>query len=119
VQSQGDRREAHRLMRAAADLEDAGAKNPLLESRLYPMRELLADLLREQGDPGAALTEYEAVLKATPNRLRAYYGAAKSAEAIGERKKAAAYFQSLGKLTRDADSERAELAELKRVLINQ
>ena len=56
VQAQGSRREAHKLMRAAADLEDASAKNTVLESRIYPMRELLADLLREQGDPGAALT---------------------------------------------------------------
>jgi len=119
AQAQGYRREAHKMMRAAADLEDASAKNTVLESRVYPMRELLADLLREQGDPGAALTEYEAVLKATPNRLRAYYGAAKSAEAIGEKKKATAYFQLLGKLTQDAESERAELAELKKVLINQ
>jgi tetratricopeptide (TPR) repeat protein len=83
------------------------------------MRELLADLLREQGDPGAALTEYEAVLKATPNRLRTYYGAAKAAEAIGEKKKAAAYFQLLGKLTQDAESERPELAELKKALVNR
>jgi len=106
-------------MRAAADLESAGAKNTVLESRIYPLRELLGDLLREQGDPGAALTEYEAVLKATPNRLRAYYGAAKAAEAIGEKKKATGYFQLLGKLTQDADSARQELAELKKVLINQ
>ncbi len=113
VQAQGNRREAHKLMRAAADLEDASAKNPVLESRVYPMRELLGDLLREQGDPGAALTEYEVVLKATPNRLRAYYGAAKSAEAIGEKKKAAAYFAQLAKLTQDADSDRPELVELK------
>jgi tetratricopeptide (TPR) repeat protein len=113
VQAQGNRREAHKLMRAAADLEDTSAKNPVLESRVYPLRELLADLLREQGDPGAALTEYEAVLKATPNRLRAYYGAAKAAEAIGEKKKAAAYFAQLAKLTQDAQSDRPELAELK------
>jgi tetratricopeptide (TPR) repeat protein len=119
VQAQGNRREAHKLARAAADLEDSSAKNTLLESRVYPMRELLADLLREQGDPGAALTEYEAVLKATPNRLRTYYGAAKAAEAIGEKKKAAAYFQLLGKLTQDAESERPELAELKKVLANR
>ena len=76
-------------MRAAADFEDAVAKNPVLESRLYPMRELLGDLLREQGDPGASLAEYDAVMKTMPNRLRTYYGAAKAAEAIGERKKAA------------------------------
>jgi len=113
AQAQGRRRDAHKLMRAAADMEDASAKNVLLESRLYPMRELLGDLLREQGDPGAALTEYDAVQKIAPNRLRTYYGAAKSAEAIGERKKAAAYFAQLAKLTQNATSERAELAEMK------
>ena len=113
AQAQGKRREAHKLMRAAADLEDAIARNILLENRLYPLRELLAELLREQGDPGAALTEYDAVLKTVPNRLRAYYGAAKSAEAIGERKKAAAYFAQLAKLTQDADGDRPELVELK------
>jgi tetratricopeptide (TPR) repeat protein len=113
AQAQGKRREAHKLMRAAADLEDASARNTLLENRLYPMRELLGDLLREQGDPGAALTEYDAVLKTVPNRLRSYYGAAKSAEAIGEKKKAAMFFAQLAKLTQDADGARPELIELK------
>ena len=113
AQGQGSRREAHKMMRAAADLEDAIAKNTVLESRLYPMRELLGDLLREQGDPGAALTEYDAVSKTMPNRLRTYYGAAKSAEAIGERKKAAMYFTALSKLTKDADGDRPELREMK------
>jgi hypothetical protein len=113
AQAEGGRREAHKLMRAAADLDDASAKTTLLENRLYPMRELLADLLREQGDPGAALTEYDAAQKIAPNRLRGYYGAAKSAEAIGERKKAAAYFAQLAKLTQDTTSSRAELVELR------
>jgi hypothetical protein len=113
AQAQGSRREAHKLMRAAADLEDSIARNILLENRVYPLRELLADLLRVQGDPGAALTEYDAVPKTAPNRLRAYYGAAKSAEAIGEKKKAAAYFAQLAKLTQDADGDRPELVELK------
>lgn len=108
AQAQGNRREAHRTMRAAADFEDAVAKNPVLESRLYPMRELLGDLLREQGDPGASLAEYDAVMKTMPNRLRTYYGAAKAAEAIGERKKAAAFNAQLLKLTQDADREMKE-----------
>ena len=113
AQAQGQRREAHKMMRAAADFEDAGAKNPVLESRLYPMRELLADLLREQGDPGASLAEYDAVMKTAPNRLRTYYGAAKAAEAIGERKKAAAFWAQLAKLTQEADADRPELREMK------
>ena len=103
AQAQGNRREAHKAMRAAADLEDAIAKNTLLESRLYPMRELLGDLLREQGDPGAALTEYDAMSKTMPNRLRTWYGAAKAAEAIGDRKRAAAFYTQLSKLIQEGD----------------
>ncbi|HYN12846.1 MAG TPA: hypothetical protein VET51_09415, partial [Burkholderiales bacterium] len=82
-------------------------------NRLYPMREQLGDMLREHGQPAAALKEYEASMKATPNRLRGYYGAAKAADAAGMRKKAAGYWSQLAKLTREADGERAELVELK------
>ena len=46
-------------MRAAADLEDSSEKHVAMENRLYPMRELLADLLMEQNQPAAALPEYE------------------------------------------------------------
>ncbi len=73
-------------------------------------------MLREHGDPGAALTEYEAAMKAAPNRLRGYYGAAKSAEAIGLKKKAQGYYLQLARLTQDADGERPELKELKQNL---
>jgi hypothetical protein len=43
-----------------------------MENRLYPMRELLADLLLENGDPAHALDEYGSVDKeraGTPARL--------------------------------------------------
>jgi tetratricopeptide (TPR) repeat protein len=114
--AQGGRAEGLKLIRAAADLEDSTEKHVAMENRLYPMRELLGDMLREQGDPGAALTEYEAAMKAAPNRLRTYYGAAKSAEAIGQKKKAQRYYQQLARLTQDGDGERPELQELKQYL---
>ena len=98
-------------MRAAADLEDASEKHVAMENRLYPMRELLGDMLMEQKAPDLALKEYEASMKAAPNRLRGYYGAARAAEATGERKKAAGYFGKLAQLTRKADGERAEVRE--------
>jgi len=85
-----------------------------MENRLYPMRELLGDMLREQGQPAAALQEYEVSMRHTPNRLRGYYGAAKAAAAAGDRQKAATYMQSLAQLTRHADSERAEIREAQR-----
>jgi len=108
---QGDKARAVSLMRAAADREDNSEKHVAMENRLYPMRELLADLLLEQGGATAALIEYEASMKSAPERLRGFYGAAKAAEASGNKEKAIAYFRSLVRLARDADGERAEIRE--------
>jgi tetratricopeptide (TPR) repeat protein len=113
IHGQGTKDEALKFMRAAADLEDSSAKHVAMENRLYPMRELLGDMLREQGQPAAALKEYEVSMHNAPNRLRGYYGAAKAAAAAGEPQKAATYMQSLARLTHDADSERAEIGEAK------
>jgi hypothetical protein len=110
AQGQANRAEAAQLMRAAADLEDSSEKHVAMENRLYPMRELLADLLLQQGQPAAALTEYEASMKNAPERLRGFYGAASAAEASGDKEKSAFYFRSLARLTRNADdSDRAEI----------
>jgi tetratricopeptide (TPR) repeat protein len=113
AQAQGNKEEALKVMRAAADLEDGSEKHVAMENRLYPMRELLADLLIEQGQPGLALKEYEASMKAAPNRLRGFYGAAKAAEATNDKQKAAAYYRNLARLTSNADGDRAELREAK------
>src|SRR5688572_7558037 len=113
--AQGNKDEALKFMRAAADLEDGSEKHVAMENRLYPMRELLGDMLREQGQPAAALKEYQVAMKNAPNRLRGFYGAAKAAEGAGERKLAARYFAQLAKLTRGADSDRAELQEVKQL----
>ena len=111
AERQGDKTEAVKLMRAAADREDNSEKHVAMENRLYPMRELLADLLLQQGDAPAALQEYEASMKNAPERLRGFYGAAKAAEAAGNKDKATAYFHKLVHLTGDADSDRAEVRE--------
>jgi tetratricopeptide (TPR) repeat protein len=108
---QGRKVEAAQLMRMAADREDSSEKHVAMENRLYPMRELLADLLLEQGDAASALREYEASLKSAPQRPRGLYGAAKAALASGKRDKAAEYFGELIHLAPDADESRAEMRE--------
>jgi len=113
AQGQGNKEEALKFMRAAADLEDGSEKHVSMENRLYPMRELLGDMLMEQQSPTLALQEYEGSMKATPNRLRGYYGAAKAAEASGNKEKAAGYFNKLARLTRNSDGDRAEIRETK------
>ena len=109
----GKQDEALKFMRAAADLEDGSEKHVAMENRLYPMRELLADMLMELGAPSVALNEYEASMKNAPQRLRGYYGAAKAAEASGDKQKAAGYFSKLAQLTRKGDGDRAEIRESK------
>jgi hypothetical protein len=113
AQANGEKERALKFMRTATDLEDDSEKHIAMENRLYPMRELLGDLLLEQQQPGPALTEYETSLVSTPNRLRGLYGAAKAAKAANQPEKATAYFQKLAEMTKDADSDRAEISEAK------
>ena len=111
--AKGQKSEALKLMRAAADLEDNSEKHIAMENRLYPMRELLGDLLLQQQQSAQALTEYETSLQSTPNRLRGLYGAAKAAQAAGQPDKAATYFRKLAEVTKGADADRVEIREAK------
>jgi tetratricopeptide (TPR) repeat protein len=103
--------QAQRFMRTAADNEDRSVKHVAMENRLYPMRELLGDLLLDMGQPAAALTEYEAARKASPNRYRGFWGAARAAEAADNPAKAAEYYGKLVVLSKNADTERRETRE--------
>jgi len=90
-----------------------------MENRLYPLRELLAELLLEVGQPAAALTEFENALKQTPNRYRALLGVARAAKAVGDANKAFAYYGRLVTLAKNADTERPETREAKTFLASQ
>jgi tetratricopeptide (TPR) repeat protein len=103
-------------MRSAAQLEDASEKHVAMENRLWPMRELLGEMLLQLNEPGLALKEFEASFKAAPNRFRGYYGAAKAAERLGDHKKARSYYEKLVELCKQGDGERPELAEAKAFL---
>jgi tetratricopeptide (TPR) repeat protein len=116
VHAQGNAAEAAKLMRTAADMEDASEKHVAMENRLWPMRELLADLLLELKQPAQALKEYEQSLKEYPNRIRGFYGAARAAEASGNRQKAAEYYNKLVTLTAKADSDKKEIQQAKAYL---
>jgi len=107
---EGNREQALKFMRTAADLEDGRVKHVAMENEIYPMRELLAELLLETGQASAALNEFEISLKSTPNRYRGLWGAARAADAAGDRTKAAGYFAKVVELTRNADTPRPEIA---------
>jgi tetratricopeptide (TPR) repeat protein len=114
--AEGAGAQATKLMRAAADGEDGSVKHVAMENRLYPMRELLGELLLQVGQPAAALAEFEASLKENPNRYRSLSGAALAAEAAGDRVRAAGYFEKLVALSSKADTTRPEVAHARAFL---
>jgi tetratricopeptide (TPR) repeat protein len=108
--AQGKADDAVKLMRAAADLEDRNEKNIVTPGRVLPARELLGDMLVELKQPAQALKEYEASHVREPNRFRGYSGAARAAEAAGDRAKAASYYARLLAMAKNGDTQRPELA---------
>jgi tetratricopeptide (TPR) repeat protein len=106
----------NRPMRAAADGEDGSIKHVAMENRLYPLRELLAELLLAAGQPADALSEFEAANRASPNRYRGLLGIARAADAAGDHQKATTYFAKLVDLSKNADTDRPEIGEAKAVL---
>ena len=105
--------EALRIMRAAADLDDATEKHPVTPGAILPAREQLGELLTDLGQPRAALAEYEASLKRAPRRLAGLYGAARAAKLAGDMTKARSYYAQLVELTAAGDHTRPEVKEAK------
>jgi tetratricopeptide (TPR) repeat protein len=105
--------DAVKFARAAADLEDRNEKHIVTPGRIVPARELLGEMLLEVKQPAQALKEFEASHVREPNRLRGYYGAAVAAEGAGDRQKARDYFAKVVELTKNADTQRPELARAK------
>jgi tetratricopeptide (TPR) repeat protein len=114
--AEGSKNQALMNMQRAADGEDASVKDIAMENRLYPMRELLGDLLLEVGQPQAAGRAYATSLSNTPNRYRGLYGAARAAQAAGDRAMSIEYFTKLMALAKNADTERTELARARAFL---
>jgi tetratricopeptide (TPR) repeat protein len=111
AQAEGRGEEAARLMRAAADLDDATEKHPVTPGAILPAREQLGELLLILGRPAEALSDYEASLKRAPRRLAGRYGAARAAKLAGETAKAQAYYAELAGLTKNGEASRAEVKE--------
>ena len=107
--SGGKREEGLRLMRAAADREDATDKAAVSPGPIAPARELLGEMLLEAGRPDEALMAFEATMKKEPNRFRGAYGAGRAAEALKNRAAARKYYLQMLEIAKGADSKRPEL----------
>ena len=101
--------EALKLMRAATEAEEASDKHPVTPGNVLPSRELLGEMLLELNQPAAAQAEFEQSLRRDPNRFRGIYGAARAAEAAGNRAAMQAHYSKLQTLAAPRDSDRPEL----------
>jgi hypothetical protein len=81
--------ESARMLRQAADEEDAVEKLPLTPGPIIPAREQLGELLLQQNQPQQALREFRAALVLAPGRRGALLGAAQAAERSGDARTAA------------------------------
>jgi len=107
AQGSGAAGEAVAKMRSAAELEESMDKHAVTPGAVLPAREMLAQLLVLEKRPQDAVGEYEAVLKVSPNRFNALYGAASAAEAAGNSQLANQYFRKLTEVA--VGDERPEL----------
>ena len=85
----GGAAESARLLRQAADEEDAVEKLPVTPGPIVPAREQLGELLLQQNQPQQALREFRAALVLAPGRRGALLGGAEAAERIGDARTAA------------------------------
>ena len=113
--AEGKKEEALKILRTAADAEDKLGKHPVSPGAIYPVRELLGDLLVELKRPADALVEYEASLKIYPARFNGLYGAGYSAELAGQKDLANKYYKALVALAA-GDNSRVEVGHAKEFL---
>jgi len=101
--------EALEAMRASADLQDKVGQDEVD----IPAREMLADMLLEEGRPREALVQYARALTLSPNRFNGLYGAGQAAEAADDRLAATRYYSALLQATDGSSSSRPEIAHAK------
>ncbi|HTD75090.1 MAG TPA: hypothetical protein VK652_16305 [Steroidobacteraceae bacterium] len=80
--------DAVKMLRQAADAEDAVEKLPVTPGPVVPAREQLGELLLQLNQPADALREFHAALTLAPGRRGALLGGAQAAERMGDSKTA-------------------------------
>ena len=100
--------EAIEALRSAAELEDAlGGLQTAVLAMFTSAHQMYGQVLLLHQQPKSALVEFEEVLKRSPNRFNAVYGAASAADALGDTATAARYYRQLTQIAHG--DERPEL----------
>jgi len=96
AKAEGNGDDAIRLMRAAADMEDATEKHIVTPGPLAPAREMLGEMLMDIGEHRAAYGEFVKTLEREPGRRRTLMGASAAAERAGDAANAKKYRGMMG-----------------------
>lgn len=110
--------DALKAMNAAVAAEDKTEKAPVTPGPLAPARELYGFMLLDRGMAKEALAQFEATMTKEPNRFNGYLGAARAAQALGDKAQAKADYEKLLALASAADDDRPALADAKAFLAN-
>jgi tetratricopeptide (TPR) repeat protein len=116
---EGRKDEGLTVLRTAADREDSLGKHPVSPGAMFPVRELLAEALLDNGKAAEARIEFEAVLKLNPGRFNGVYGAARAAALDGKRDAARRHYEelvALASVSAPGEQGRPELAEAKKYM---
>jgi hypothetical protein len=116
--AEGRSDDALNAMSAAVAAEDKTEKAPVTPGPLAPARELYGFMLLDRGRPAEALAQFAATMAKEPNRFNGYLGAAKAAQALGDKAQAKADYERLVALASAADDDRPALADAKAFLAN-
>jgi tetratricopeptide (TPR) repeat protein len=101
----GDHADGLAMMKEATDKEAATDKHPITPGEILPAAEMYGDMLMLAGKPKDALAQYRIALTRSPNRLNSLYGAARAAEALGDKEAARTYYMSLVQMTESSPLE--------------
>jgi tetratricopeptide (TPR) repeat protein len=112
--AEGRRDEAVAMLQSAATDDDTLGKHPVSPGKIYPVRELLGDLLLELDRPADALLAFEQSLSVNPGRLSALGGAANAADRTRNRQAAPPHYQQL--LAQAGHSARPQVAAARQLL---
>ena len=115
AQQSGRPEDALTQARAAAELEESMDKAAVTPGAVTPAREMLAELLLQQHRVKESLEQYQSVLKVSPNRFNALYGAGSAAEAAADADAASVYFRKLTEIA--VGDERPELKTARQRLL--
>src|SRR5262249_37403873 len=83
---------------------------------VIPANELCGNLLLELHRPAEASTYFQKALKRTPNRPKVILGLARAAQDVGDTETARKRSEEFLLMWRDADSDRPELAMVRKFL---